>query len=98
MDLRYRRKQIQAGGGMRGIVAQVNDGNLAAVSLMAGYTVIEITDQHSVSEGDIVNGDLETVGHIRTLRNETTGKDIEVAIADYCHSLAQARKLMFKAE
>jgi hypothetical protein len=35
------------------------------------------------------------VGHIRTLRNETTGQDIEVAIADYCHSLAQASKLLF---
>jgi hypothetical protein len=80
---------------MRGVVAQVNDGKVAAVSLMAGYTVIEVTDDHTVSEGDIVNGDLETVGHIRTLRNETTGQDIEVAIADYCHSLAQASKLLF---
>ena len=82
---------------MRGIVAQVNDGKMAAVSLMAGYTVIEITDAHTVSEGDIVNGDLETVGDHRTLRNETTGQDFEVAIADYCHSLSQARRLMVKA-
>jgi hypothetical protein len=82
---------------MRGVVAQVNDGKVAAVSLMAGYTVIEVTDDHTISEGDIVNGDLETVGHIRTLRNETTGQDIEVAIADYCHSLAHARKVLFGA-
>jgi hypothetical protein len=83
---------------MRGVVAQVNDGKVAAVSLMAGYTVIEVTDDHTISEGDIVNGDLETVGHIRTLRNETTGQDIEVAIADYCLSLAHARKVLFGAD
>ena len=83
---------------MRGVVAQVNEGKVAAVSLMAGYTVIEVTDEHTVSEGDIVNGDLETIGHVRTLRNETTGQDIEVAIAQYCHSLAHARKLLFKAD
>ena len=81
---------------MRGIIAQVHAGKLAAVSLMAGYTVIEVTDEHTVSEGDILNGDLERVGHVRTLRNETTGQDIEVAIADYCHSLALARQRLFK--
>jgi len=81
---------------MRGIIAQVHAGKVAAVSLMAGYTVIEVTDEHTVSEGDILNGDLERVGHIRTLRNETTGQDIEVAIADFCHSLAHARKRLFK--
>ena len=81
---------------MRGIIAQVHDGKVAAVSLMAGYTVIEVTDEHTVSEGDIVNGDLERVGQVRTLRNETTGQDIEVAIADFCHSLAHARKRLFK--
>ncbi len=81
---------------MRGIIAQVHAGKVAAVSLMAGYAVIEVTDQHIVSEGDILNGDLERVGQTRTLRNETTGQDIEVAIADFCHSLGHARKRLFK--
>ncbi len=78
---------------MRGVVAQVADGRVAAVSLMAGYSVIEVLDKKKLSEGDIVNGDLENAGQ-RTLRNETTNEDIEVAIADYCHSLALARKLL----
>ena len=33
------------------------------------------------------------MGH-RTVRNETTGEDVEIAVADYCHSLAHARKLL----
>ncbi len=78
---------------MRGIVAKVNDGKVAAVSLMAGYSVMEVTGDKRVSEGDIVNGDLETTGQ-RFVRNETTGEDLEVSIGDFCHSLAQARKLL----
>ena len=60
---------------------------------MAGYSVIEITDDKRITEGDIINGDLATIGQ-RILRNETTGEDIEAAIADFCHSLAHARRLL----
>ena len=78
---------------MRGVVAEVRQERVAAISLMAGYSVLEITGNTTLSTGDIVNGDLETVGE-RTLRNETTGEDVEVAIADFCHSLAHARRVL----
>jgi hypothetical protein len=77
---------------MRGVVAKVSDGRVAAVSLMAGYSVIQVTDDKEVREGDIVNGDLERVGYQRTVKNETTGEEVEISIKDYCHSLAQATK------
>ena len=78
---------------MRGVIAQLSEGRIAAISLMAGYSVVEILGDQKVSAGDVLNGDLENPGP-RTLRNETTGEDVEVAVGAYCCSLAHARRVI----
>jgi hypothetical protein len=78
---------------MRGVIAQVTEGRLVAISLMAGYTVIQILDGHKVSPGDVLNGDLENPG-TRTLRNEATHEDVEVVVGDFCCTLGHARRVM----
>lgn len=77
---------------MRGKVIAVNlrKGLFAVLIDDGGCSVVEIVDTCEVELGDLMVGQLDTLGR-ETLRNETRTEDVDVCIQDIHRSSADAQ-------
>ncbi len=77
---------------MRGVVSFINEEfGLVAVETEHGeFTVFGLMDGNSVSLGDVISGELESLDH-QTLDNETRRCQITVYVEDTELSLEDAR-------
>lgn len=77
---------------MKGKVVGLNK-DLCAVQVSSGITVFEIIGGHVTEIGDIISGNLESVGR-ESLYNETKHEKIDVFIEDWSCSPVVAKKFL----
>lgn len=78
---------------MIGQVVGVN-GDRCAVQVTGGITIFECLETHSTELGDVIIGDLESVGR-KTVVNETKDERISVIIEDYGRTSDGARSFLY---
>jgi hypothetical protein len=78
---------------MTGNVIGVN-GDRCAVKVPSGFTILECLGAHSTERGDVIVGDLESLGS-ETLINPTRGERISVFIEDWTCSPYRAHRFLF---
>ncbi len=66
---------------------------MAVLTKEGSHTIVEVLDELR-ELGDIISGDLETLGG-ETLLNETTGEKIDVFAQDFHTDLARAKSLLW---